>query len=143
MTTDEKTNLPDPMKTFQERVLNKVRTDIADMLPEEAIKAMFDKALETVFFKGKEPVVDNWGKVVRKAEPSWFAEEVAKQAEPIVKAYIEKHIEQVRPQIEADIKEFLSAQNLTLLTVAAMQRATMNDMSMIADQIIGRMKQNY
>lgn len=145
--TEEKTNLPDPMKTFQERVLNKVRTDIADMLPEEAIKSMFDKALEDVFFKEIPEVRDQWGHLKQGAKRSWFAEEVCRQAEPLVKEYVAKHMEQFLPQLDQTVKDFLKAENLMMIAVGTMTQVSnqqmTNNLGALAQQIAMHIRQGY
>lgn len=135
-----------PMEAFQERILKKVRNDIADLLPEEAIKAMFDKALESVFFQGNPEIKDQWGHLKQRAEPSWFVAEIARQAEPIVKAYVEKHMEQFKPQIEEEIKKFLKAENLMMIAVGTMTQVSgaqlMNNLGPLAQQIAMHINQH-
>jgi hypothetical protein len=123
------------MKDFQERVLKKVRDDIANLLPEEAIKAMFDQALESIFFKDIPEIRDNWGNIKQGSKQSWFVQEISRQAEPIVKEYVKKHMEQFHPTIEKAIKEFLSAESLTLIAVGTMAQVSNNQMQNNIEQL--------
>lgn len=147
MTSEEKTNLPDPMKTFQERVLNKVRTDIADMLPEEAIKSMFDQAIQSIFFKEIPARTDSYGRVDKAAQPSWFVQEIVKQAEPLLKAHIESRMKEFEPQIQQAVKDFIKAENIAIIIGGTMSqvahRQAYSDLDQLAGRIAMHIKQGF
>lgn len=145
--TDEKTNLPDPMKTFQERVLNKVRTDIADMLPEEAIKSMFDQAIQSIFFKEIPPKTDSYGRISTPAQPSWFVQEVTRQAEPLLKAHIAERMKEFEPQIQQAVKDFIKTESIAIIIGGTMSqvahRQAFQDLDQLAGNIARHIKQGF
>ena len=120
-----------PIQTFQERITEKIRKDIGELLPEEAIKALFDKAIADTFFTPK----DGYGR----EQPSWFTREIIKVAEPILNKAVAEYVESHKEVIQAAISQYLTGQNITLLTVAAMGRVTQDQIWSIASEIMNQM----
>lgn len=133
----------DPMQAFRDRVLAKLRADIGDMLPDEALAGLVQQAVQDQFFKTRKEVTgDRWNeRTVDK--PSWFVEEVGRIATPMIEAHVAAYVKDNREVIAKAVKDFLDAQNLTLLTVAAMRQVTFNDVHELAGAIVQRMKQGY
>lgn len=104
-----------PMDEFRERVTEKLKHDIGEMLPDEVLQQLAQRAVDEQFFKEREVVtnVGGWNSKTEK-RPSWFVEEVAKIAEPIIRSHIEQFIEAHKADIEAAIDKYISEQNLTL-----------------------------
>jgi hypothetical protein len=133
------------LREFQERVVNKLREDIAGMLPDAVLSQLVSKAVDEQFFKPRKILNPNsgWGRTEYIDAPSWFVGEVAKLAEPLIKEQVEQYVEREKETIKKAIDEFLSQQNLLLLTIAAMRAATMQDIFDVANNVLTRMKQNY
>lgn len=102
-----------PMEEFQDRVKDKLKADIGSMLPDEVLSQLTQRAVDEQFFKEREVVTGGWNSRTEK-RPSWFVEEVAKIAEPIIRQHIEHFIETHKQDIEAAIEQYISEQNLTL-----------------------------
>lgn len=102
-----------PMEEFQDRVKDKLKADIGSMLPDEVLQQLTQRAVDEQFFKERrQPNPRGYGSDVPR--PSWFVEEVAKIAEPIIRQHIEHFIETHKQDIEAAIEQYISEQNLTL-----------------------------
>lgn len=110
----------DPMAEFQDKLRARVREDIRDLLPEGAVSALVQKAVEDEFFKPRIIVVQGYGSRDREA-PSWFVEEVVKAAEPIIKAAVEKCIADHPAAVQKAIDDFLGP---NMLAVVATQHMT-------------------
>ncbi len=52
----------DPLSEFQKRISEKLRDDIGNMMPDEVLKEMVNRALEEQFFKAILPTRDQWGR---------------------------------------------------------------------------------
>ncbi|MDF0750338.1 hypothetical protein NLU14_08850 [Marinobacter sp. 71-i] len=138
MSNDITTN-KSPMEEFQDRVKDKLKADIGSMLPDDVLAQLTQRAVDEQFFKERRaPNPRGYGSDV--ARPSWFVEEVAKIAEPIIRSHIEQFIETSKADIEAAIKQYISDQNLTL-TASAMIASQMsahmyNNVDMIVQAIM-------
>jgi hypothetical protein len=128
-----------PMQTFEEKVKAKLKDTIADMLPDEALAALVQRAVDERFFKPrKEQVGYN---TVEK--PSWFAEAVAQEAKPLIDAYIKRAFEDHREAIQAAVKAFVDQQNLALLMSAKIADGLSADMWNHAQKIVDQVRRNY
>lgn len=102
-----------PMDEFRERVTEKLKHDIGEMLPDEVLQQLAQRAVDEQFFKEREVVTGGWDSETGK-RPSWFVEEVAKIAEPIIRSHIEQFIQAHEADIKAAIDKYISEQSLTL-----------------------------
>ena len=127
----------DPMREFRERVAEKLRADIGAMLPDDALIAMVQQAVENEFFKER---TVNDGQYHTKVIPSWFVTEVTKAAEPILREMLAHYIKGNRPVIEKALANFLSTETLLLMTFAAIREATQQDLVTLANDIVIRMR---
>lgn len=100
-----------PLETFQKKVTDKIRQDIGQMLPEEVVKALFQKAIEEEFF---EPRIEwtGYNNNTRVDKPSWFVEAISKEAKSLIEAHVKEFFESKKPEISEEIKKFLNDQNL-------------------------------
>lgn len=132
----------DPMQTFRDRVLEKLRGDIGEMLPDEALATLVQQAVNDQFFKERKvPSSRTYGP--DETKPSWFVEEVARIGTPIIREHIAAWVSDNRETIDAAVKEFLSSQNLMLLMMAAMQQHTSQAIWSSAEAFYRRTKQPY
>lgn len=105
----------DPMAEFQAKLQQRVRDDIRELLPEDAVAGLVKKAVEDVFFTPriiKDP--DGWSSRDRQG-PSWFVEAVTKAAEPIIRDAVAKCVASHPDAIEKVIKEFLDTNKLAVI----------------------------
>lgn len=106
----------DPMADFQTKLRERVRSDIRDLLPEDAVSALVTKAVEEEFFKPRQVYTG----YRHEDRPSWFVEEVTKAATPIIKAAVEKTIKDHPDAIERVIREYLDTNKLAVITTSAL-----------------------
>ena len=133
----EVTEHKDPMQEFQDKLKAKVREEIADLLPDEAVQRLVESAVRDTFFKPREVKVGYSG---TELHPSWFVEEVAKAAKPMLRVMVESYVKKNSGIIKQAMNDFLSTQNLTLLTGAAMRDATFKDIQDIATEVVRQMR---
>ena len=136
---NEVTTNTDPMAEFRERVLKKLQADIGEMMPDEALSGLIERAVEEQFFK---PVIEvnDYGRET-KNEPSWFVREVAKVAEPFIKREVANWITDHEDEIGQAVKQFLDDKSLMILTLQAMKQHTQNDLFMATQEIVRMIKQ--
>ena len=139
--TTELAKPADPMNDFQEKIIKRLRDDIREMLPDEALEKLALRAVDDEFFKPRERF-DSYSRVID-SRPSWFVEKVAEIARPIIQEKAAQFVEANQSLIEKSIYSFVSAENLSLLMCAAMSKATSQQIMEAADLIVARIKQNY
>ncbi len=129
----------DPMKSFEEKVIEKLRTDIGDMIPDDVLAGLVQKAVEEQFFK---PVIqrDQYERIASE-KPSWFVQEVVKVAEPVLKEYVKKHIGNWEGEITKAVHDFLKEENLLLMVMAAMRQQTLEQIEEVTSRLIDRYRQ--
>jgi hypothetical protein len=106
------------MQTFEEKVKSRLKETIADMLPDEALAALVQRAVDEQFFKPRKTGTGAYNDPYKDA-PGWFVSEVAKLAEPIIKEHVEKAFAMRRNAIEEAVRKFVAEQNLALLMTTA------------------------
>jgi len=129
--------LSNPMEDFQTRVLKKVREDIGKMLPDEVVESLVQRAIDEQFFQPRK-VYRSYGG--HDEEPSWFIKEVTRLSKPLIESYVAAHIKEHEPAIKKAVEQFLSTQSLTLLTIAALQQTTRQDIFELAELIVRGIK---
>jgi hypothetical protein len=128
-----------PMQTFEEKVKNRLKETIADMLPDDALAALVQRAVDEQFFKER-VYGDQYN---RKTYPSWFVEEVADLAKPIIEEHIARAFEERKDEIKKAIDGYIASENLTLLMVAAMSQKLSADLFAHAEGIVNRLRRTY
>lgn len=129
------------MEDFRKRVLEKLKSDIGALFPDEALVKLVEEAVKKQFFEERK-TFDEYGRL-KTCKQSWFVEEVAKQAAPIIQAYVKDWLLTNEPLIREGCSKFLESQNLLLITFAALRDATRQDIFDVATQITTRIKQGY
>jgi len=125
----------DPMQTFQEKVVEKLRGDIGEMLPDEALVKLVERAVDEQFFKERTVYVQ-YGNDTKK--PSWFVEAIGEVATPLIKKTVEQYVADHEDVIKKALEDYLTEHNLTLLMVAAISQ---NMSSEIMNQAMNIMSQ--
>lgn len=130
------------MNEFRTKVIDKVKADIADLLPPEAVGDLVDQAVRVVFF---EPRVVDHGKYGSPDTmgPSWFEEAVAKQAKPILEEWVTAFVSDRQDDIKRAFDRFLEDQNLSLMMCAAMASHLVPLIADAAGDLNARIKAGY
>jgi hypothetical protein len=58
----------DTPKTFEQKVEDKIRDSIGDLIDAESLRKIIERGMENIFFKEKE-IQDRWGSNIRKEAP--------------------------------------------------------------------------
>lgn len=107
----------DPMKEFQDKLKQRVRDDIRDLLPDDAVAGLIKKAVEDMFFTPRIETEPGWnGRTVQK--PSWFVEAVSVAAKPIIEAAVKRVVDEHPAEVSMVIAEFLDSNKLTVQTTS-------------------------
>jgi hypothetical protein len=126
----------DPMEDFKVKLQERVRNDIRDLLPEDAVAALVQKAIEDEFFKPRK--VDTGGYNGRTEErPSWFVSEVIKAAEPMMRQAVSDAIAAHPDMIDKVVRAWADTNKLTIMAtdrMTGMLGTLISDMSMKLQQ---------
>lgn len=119
MTTDV-TKPGNPMEEFKAKLAEKVRENIAGLLPEDAVNELVQEAVRETFFK--ERVIEYNNYHGNKMGPSWFVSAVRDAAKPILEKAVADFMAkpEARVAIQTALNEYLSPKNLTLIAVGAL-----------------------
>lgn len=92
--------------TFQERMFQRVRESLGELLTEEEAKALVDRAIDEGLFK--RTIEREYGYQGREVEkPSMFELMVVKESEPMIKEAIEKWISENSEEVNKLIREII------------------------------------
>lgn len=118
---DDKKQLT-PLESFNERVQAKLRDDVAGMLPDELLKAMVEKATQSLFFERKtERREKSWNNYETIELPSAFEKAVMEAVKPIIQAQVAAVVEARMPEIVAAVDKALD-EGLMSLAVATLDK---------------------
>ena len=127
----------DPMADFQAKLQERVRNDIRDLLPEDAVAALVQKAIEQEFFKPRQVPTGRWTGDTKEG-PSWFVQEIASAAKPIMEQAVAKFLEEHRDVIDKAVADFLDRQNLAF-TIGTQLTSGLNGALFQLSQAIDRL----
>jgi len=127
------------LKKFQETVAEKLRGDIADLLPPDALRAMVERAVEENFFKDRE--VKEGYHTNRK--PSYFVEQVMAKAQDTIRELAVQYVEDNKDVFDKTIKNFLSDHSLMMTMFEVLRRNTLVDIEEISIRVHDRLKQGF
>lgn len=98
-----------PQESFQEKMKERVTQGIGDLMPDEMLKQLIEKAIDDAFFKPQKQVIGSGYHQKQVDGPSWFEEHLSKLIEPMLKEKINEWMQ--RPEnaevILKEIKPFL------------------------------------
>ena len=103
-----------PMEAFQERVKNRLRDDIGELLPDEALAEMVQRVVEEEFFKKRTDRVGPTYSAKTIEKPTWFQELVVEAAKPVIEAKILQFLSDNRAEIDRQIKETIERGAMSL-----------------------------
>lgn len=138
MSNEVSVKIVDPMQDFQNKVTEKIRNDIGQLLPKEVVDGLFNKAVNEHFFKPRIIQDTNWSSRTTEI-PSWFVQAVADASQPILEQAIKEYVKNNEAVIKKAMDEFLSTQNLTLLTCASLAQQMNNQVYQVVEQIMSRL----
>jgi len=126
-----------PMQEFRTKLGEKVRADIANLLPEPVIAQLVEEAVKESFF---EPQKVTTASGYTRTEPSWFNQAVAEAAKPMMEAAVEKFVKENQAKMQEQIDLYVSDQNLTLLAAAAIGQQMNNNVYQVVENIMQRIR---
>jgi hypothetical protein len=105
MTTTAVSTELTPQQQFEEKIKEKLRIDVGNLLPDSVLADMVSKAVNNMFFTK----VHNSNGYHTREEPSWFEKAVAKELEQKLSLTIEKYMKDnetvIQEAVVASIKE--------------------------------------
>ncbi len=89
-----------PIKKFEERVKDRLKDDIADLMPDEVLTSLIERSIQEMFFEDR-TVKD--GSYHTRTEKSWFNKAVetaiANRLEDGISRYISEHSTEINQKI--------------------------------------------
>lgn len=136
--------LPAIPQSFEDKIKERLKKDIGDLIPDEALKTMVDKAIQDIFFK---ETVETSGYHSTKT-PSWFHQEVDKLLHEKIKESMKSYVNDNKKELNKIIAEItvstlptISASVVTGLMTGNMQSLGWDIKRNIASMISDVMKQ--
>jgi hypothetical protein len=116
------------MAEFHERLKDKLREHIAEMIPPEVVGEMAKQVVSEEFFKDTPSVQNSYGREIDPPKPSKFKQMISAAAEPFIKAEVSKFMvehqhEIAKEAIEAVKNQFAASLVSTFISVAQAQSA--------------------
>jgi hypothetical protein len=95
------------MAEFYKRLEERLRSDVAELLPEESLKALVKRAVEESFFKKRQVNTGNKYNPQWEERPSEFEELIVKAAQPTIDRLVAEIVAQRHEEIIAAVNEAL------------------------------------
>lgn len=125
MGTEVQTN-----KEFQEAIIERLRSDIGNLIPDDALKAMIEQAMQSMFFTRK---VERSG-YRDKELPSWFEEAVEQELNERIRSMAQAWFDVNQPMMEEIFAEMISS-HAPKLMADALQVSFFNSGNQIGQSI--------
>jgi len=93
-----------PQETFEQKIRERVRADIGELLPDEALKALIVKAIEKIFF---ERPLERFG---TPTQYSWFETEVKNMLRERIREAVQAHFKENGERIAANCASVIQAE---------------------------------
>lgn len=104
------------VQSFQERVGSMIRSQIGELMTNEEIKSLVDKAMQDAFFTEREVKTDQWGRT--KIEPPYAVELVTELLREEVRAAAVAWLRENPEAVQEAIKGAIGKGVMDLLTTA-------------------------
>lgn len=137
-------NLPsnsNPLSDFEKTISEKLRKDIGDLLPDEALQGLVNRAVENMFFSEREEKTGGFHSTTIK-KPPFFVEEVSKLAEPMIREEVVKFVEENKALIQKQIQEFLTQEKLLVISHGLLLSAMKSELDLELSPIFSRLYNN-
>lgn len=94
---------------FQEKVAERIRASIGDLMPDEVLKGIVERALEEGLFKPRTVVTgtDRWGAAQTKTEPPFLPGFVADLVKERLDLAIREHLASRQDEIDLIVRDVL------------------------------------
>jgi hypothetical protein len=126
-------------KSFQEKMQDRIRDSIGDLISEEELKTLIDRGMEEAFFKGK-VIKDSYGRVQREELPL-IHQMVNDHIKPIVEQEVAKYIDNNREQVAEIVQQTLEVGAGTLL-IKALNQTFQNSLISLQNSMITDLRNN-
>lgn len=126
-------------KSFQEKMQDRIRDSIGDLISEEELKTLIDRGMEEAFFKGK-VIRDSYGRVQREELPL-IHQMVNDHIKPIVEQEVAKYIDNNREQVAEIVQQTLEVGAGTLL-IKALNQTFQNSLISLQNSMITDLRNN-
>lgn len=123
----------DPLKAFEEKVINKIKTDIGAMLPDEVLYGLAKKAVDEQFFKDR--VIKTGYYNETRTEPSNFVKAVIEAARPMLTELVKKFVEENQDVLRKGLEEFLTKESLLLILMAQLREESASSMRELVNEV--------
>lgn len=82
-----------PQKAFEEKVKDRIRESIGDLMPDELLSKMTERAMEEMFFQDRKVKTNSFhnDEIIK---PSWFKEEVETLLRTRINGFLDKWFEE-------------------------------------------------
>lgn len=97
----------DPMAAFYKRLEERLRSDVAELLPEESLRALVQRAVEESFFKKRQVNTGNQYGPKWEDCPSEFEELIVKAAQPTIDKLVAEIVASRHEEISAAVNKAL------------------------------------
>lgn len=92
-----------PQQSFEEKIRDRMRDDIGDLVPDEVLADLMQKAIQEMFFTRRS--TSSYG---NKTElPSWFEAETEKLLSIKARETLHAYMEENKDEIESAIRDFI------------------------------------
>ena len=129
-----------PMQSFQEKVKNRLVSDIGDLIPDEALIEMVKVAMEEAFFKDRETTTGNGYHKSTETKPSIFIEIVTELMQPRFDKVLREWMDDNSDKIMAEMRSFTEA-NASDQILKALQRVFHDSMAVYQNNIVDAINQ--
>jgi hypothetical protein len=113
-----------PMQSFQEKLKDKIRDDIASMLPDEVISEMAQRVVNEEFFTKRQVKMSAYGYDTKEV-PSAFQEAVLAASKPLIDAEVKKTLAANAERIAAQFDKVI-ADGILQMTLRALDEKLSN-----------------
>lgn len=93
-----------PQQKFEDKLRERLRADIGDLIPDEVLKELVDKTIQKGFFEQR-----------RDGKGSWFEEEVRKLLQSRIQEIIQRYMKDNRDAIATKATEIIVANGPRML----------------------------
>lgn len=131
-----------PQQSFEEKVKDRLRENIGDLMPDEILQDMVKKAMQEMFFTRRDKKGDGWG-ARTEVFPSWFEDEVSTRLKERVLEEAKMAIEAKRPELQEIISKLISEKMPEIILngiIGVISQVSVNSNYTIRDEIIGMMR---
>lgn len=126
-----------PMAALQQKLAEKIRADIGELLPEELVREMVAQEARAFFF---EPTVvrtvDSYGRETKATTPSAFQVVVRELALPMIEQAVKAEVNARAKEIDKAIREAIVGESSHLLVAAAVAGVVRNTLTGLAGEIV-------